>query len=156
VPRDISEIIDLTSPAYASAVESGRVISNRADYSRLWRWPDFYPLEMACRHCGEQYYWPEFMDRLQTARTTVGRSFIITSAHRCALHNARVGGAPLSQHLGLAVDISLKGHDKQTLLMACQSAGFRGFGFYLTFLHIDLGRARQWYGNKRARNLWTQ
>lgn len=121
-----------------------------------WRWPNFYPLEMACRHCGEQYDWPEFMDRLQAARTTVRRSFIITSAHRCALHNARVGGAPLSQHLRLAVDISLKGHDRQRLLTACQSAGFRGFGFYSTFLHIDLGRTRQWYGNKRARHLWTQ
>ncbi len=121
-----------------------------------WPWPNFSRAEMACRHCAEQFVWPEFMDRLQAARTHAGRPFSILSAHRCALHNARVGGAPLSQHLRLAVDISLHGHDRASLLWACQKAGFQGFGFYTTFLHIDLGRSRQWYGNQQARNLWIQ
>ena len=109
---------------------------------------------MACRHCGEGYTWPEFMDRLQSARDRVGRPFRIHSAHRCALHNARVGGAPLSQHLRLAVDIGLRGHDRHALHAALRAAGFRGFGFYRTFIHADLGPAREWFGGNHARKLW--
>lgn len=119
-----------------------------------WTWPNFSPAEMACRHCGQVYNWPEFMDCLQAARTDAGRVFEITSAHRCSLHNARVGGAPLSQHLKLAADISLKGHDLGRLYSACLRSGFQGFGFYTSFLHVDLGRPRRWFGNKQARSIW--
>ena len=119
-----------------------------------WPWQNFTSAEMSCRHCGETYAWPEFMDRLQVARNQVGRPFKILSAHRCSLHNARVGGAPLSQHLRLAADISLVGHDKRALLLACRRAGFTSFGFYNTFLHIDLGRPRHWYGGQKAKDLW--
>ena len=119
-----------------------------------WRWRNFTPEEMACRHCGESYAWPEFMDRLQDARERVGRPFRIHSAHRCSLHNARVGGAPFSQHLRLAVDIGLAGHDRFTLRDALRAAGFRGFGFYQTFIHADLGPAREWFGGTHARNFW--
>jgi len=94
------------------------------------------------------------MDRLQAARDEVGRPFQILSAHRCAWHNARVGGAPLSQHLKLAVDIRASGHNRQALFKACRDAGFTGFGFYSTFLHIDLGRRRQWWSSQTVRDLW--
>ncbi len=123
----------------------------------LWqggKWPNFSSSEMACRHCGEIYYWPEFMDRLQKARNLAGRAFHIHSAHRCSLYNAMIGGAPLSQHLKLAADISTKNHDRQNLYQSCLRAGFRGFGFYKTFLHIDLGRRRYWFGSQKARELW--
>ncbi len=119
-----------------------------------WRWPNFHPEEFACRHCGETYYWPDFFDRLQSARQRVGRPFHILSGHRCALHNAKIQGAPLSQHLKLAVDISAYGHNRSDLLEACRMAGFRGFGFYQTFLHIDLGRPRHWLSGEIARDLW--
>jgi len=125
--------------------------------NRRWdktRWPNFSQFEMACSHCGEVYQWPEFMDRLQYARALATRPFRIHSAHRCSLHNARIGGAPLSQHLKLAVDIGLAGHDPHVLYQACKTAGFKGFGFYQTFLHIDLGRRRSWYGNIKAKQLW--
>ena len=109
---------------------------------------------MSCRHCGEFYIWPDFMDKLQAARKDVGRPFHILSAHRCSLHNVRIGGAPLSQHLRLAADISLRGHNRRNLLSTCRRAGFTGFGFYSTFLHIDLGRPRHWYGGQKAKDLW--
>ncbi len=132
------------------------MILNRKQDDVTWPWPHFTRLEMACRHCGEEYHWPYFMDCLQSARNSAGRAFHILSAHRCGLHNVRVGGAPLSQHLRLAADISLSGHTPSELHAACQQAGFTGFGYYLTFLHVDLGRARQWYGNQQARKQWTQ
>jgi len=130
------------------------LINKPARQSPHWRWPDFTIAEMSCRHCGESYIWPDFIEKLQEARNEVGRPFYILSAHRCSLHNARIGGAPLSQHLRLAVDISLAGHDKGVLLMGCRRAGFTGFGFYSTFLHIDLGRPRHWFGGQKAKDLW--
>lgn len=119
-----------------------------------WDWPHFSKAEMSCRHCGELYFWPKFMDRLEVTRVNVGRPLHVLSAHRCALHNARIGGAPRSQHLKLAADISLHGHNKRTVYRAAKTTGFTGFGFYQTFLHIDLGRARHWYGNQKAKELW--
>lgn len=125
--------------------------------SKQWdksRWPNFTSSEMACSHCGEVYHWPEFMDRLQRARVFAAKPFRINSAHRCSLHNARIGGAPLSQHLKLAADIALTGHGPHVLYQVCKEAGFTGFGFYQTFLHIDLGPRRSWYGNTKAKQLW--
>jgi len=130
--------------------------------NRQWdtfRWPNFSSPEMACRHCGEIYHWSEFMDRLQQARILAAKPFRIHSAHRCSLHNARIGGAPLSQHLKLAADIGLSGHEPRELYKSCRAAGFTGFGFYQTFLHIDLGPRRSWYGNtqhgnRKAKQLW--
>ncbi len=123
-------------------------------HSDDWPWKNFTRAEMSCRHCGANFYWPYFMERLQIARTEVDSPFQILSAHRCSLHNARIGGAPLSQHLKLAADISLRGHDKGALYSACRRAGFTGFGFYSTFLHIDLGRPRHWFGGQKAKDLW--
>jgi len=130
------------------------ITSKTLSHIDIWPWQSFSRLEMSCRHCGQGYHWPDFMARLQTARDSVRRPFHILSAHRCALHNARVGGAPLSQHLRLAADISLRGHNRFDLRAACQQAGFTGFGYYTTFLHVDLGRSRHWYGNQNARKLW--
>lgn len=128
-------------------------VENNQD-TRNWRWPDFQLAEFSCHHCGESYFWSEFFDCMQTARSRVGRPFIILSGHRCSLHNARVGGAPFSEHLRLAADISVNGHDRSALLDACQYAGFTGFGFYTTFIHIDLGRPRRWWSGDKARQLW--
>ncbi len=120
-----------------------------------WHWSDFTPKEMSCRHCGEYFHDPEFMERLQWSRDRLGLAFLINSAHRCWRHNLAVGGAPKSSHKQLAADISLNGHDKNKLLATCRAAGFEGFGFYQTFLHIDLGRPRHWFGSQHAKDFWN-
>lgn len=117
------------------------------------RWPNFHPSEFACTRTGEYYHWPEFLDRLQVARTAVGRPFHINSGHRSYYHNWLVGGAPASEHLRLAVDISLEGHDKHEIKAVLREAGFKGFGYYNSFIHVDLGRSRFWFG-KDARVSW--
>lgn len=119
------------------------------------RWPNFTPAELACRHCGELFWWPEAFDAIQYVRTALGRPLRLFSAHRCSIHNANVGGAPLSQHKRIAFDNSLAGHDRPALVAACRQAGFTGFGGYATFLHVDLGKPRRWYGNEHGRKLWT-
>ena len=130
--------------------------------AREWPWKNFKPEELACRHCGEIYYWPEFMDALQALRERAGRPIRLLSGHRCALHNARVGGAPLSQHLRLAVDVSLigvevslLGHDRQELAKQARAQGFTGLGYYQNFLHLDMGRKRYWFGGDEAKKLWV-
>jgi zinc D-Ala-D-Ala carboxypeptidase len=119
------------------------------------RWPNFDPIEFACSCCGEFYWDAVAFDKIQAVRTLLGKPLRINSSHRCPIHNAKVGGAPLSQHKKIAFDISIIGHDQWELLAAARAAGFTGFGFYLTFLHVDLGNAREWYNSADARKQWT-
>ena len=119
-----------------------------------WPWSNFSPAELACRHCGKHYYWPEYMDALQTLRERAGRPIRLLSGHRCALHNASVGGAPLSQHLRLATDLDLREHDRKQLAIMARECGFTGLGYYQNFLHIDMGGKRHWFGSERAKEKW--
>jgi hypothetical protein len=47
---------------------------------------------------------------------------------------------------GAAFDISMANHDPESFEAAARAVGFTGFGFYprQNFMHIDIGRARQW------------
>ena len=75
---------------------------------------------------------------------------VLSNVCRCALHNAREGGRPASEHLrGRAGDIQLLGYPKRRLRIAAGNVGFTGFGYYNGFLHVDTGRPR-WWGNKEG------
>jgi len=63
-----------------------------------WLWPHFTPQEIASRGDKSILVNYEALDKLENARTIMRKSFIINSAYRDPLHNARVGGAPLSSH----------------------------------------------------------
>jgi hypothetical protein len=120
------------------------------------RWPHFSLREIACRCCGETYVDAAALDALERLRCDLARPLVITSAHRCALHNARVGGAPLSRHKRLAFDIALAGHDPLRLVTAARAAGFTGFGFGQTFLHLDTrARPAHWFYGQRSIQQWT-
>lgn len=101
--------------------------------------------ELECRcGCGTRFIDSSALLKLQALREHMSRPLIINSAARCPLHNARIGGAPLSQHRSTnlrpstAFDISLRGHDKQSLIFAAEAVGFGGIGTsYNTFLHVD-------------------
>ena len=129
----------------------------RGGTSIIWdhaRWPNFSRAELSCRHCGDYIHDIEFLDRLQALRARLKRSVRILSGHRCALHNARVGGAPLSHHLRMAVDVDISTHNRRDLVRIAQEVGFTGFGYYRTFLHLDMGRPRFWYGSEKAKKTW--
>ncbi len=111
----------------------------------VWRWPNFTPAEIASNGDGSVLINADAMDKLQLLRDLIGRPLIINSAYRDPIYNAKVGGAPLSMHKqGRAFDIALRGHDRRQLARAAQAAGFTGFGYYNTFLHVDTGRKRSW------------
>ncbi len=111
-----------------------------------WRWPNFAPAEIASKGDGSLKVVPAALDALERARALAGRPLAILSAYRDPLHNARVGGAPLSRHkAGDAFDIALAGADQEALAAALKGAGFTGFGLgYRTFVHADLGPHRSW------------
>lgn len=108
------------------------------------RWPNFSPHELACPCCGEICVRDDALDAIQRLRTAMGVPLIIDSGHRCAIHNAMVGGAPLSQHKTLAFDVRLAGHDPMRLQKTARAAGFTGFGYGQTFLHVDTRPLAAW------------
>lgn len=125
------------------------------------RWPNFTVWELCCKcrkYCRQEYWHePAFLDKLQSCRNAFGRPMVINSAHRCALHNAAVGGAPMSMHKKIAVDVSIRGMTSwqmKSLLSSARAAGFTGFGYYSTFLHLDCGRPRFWFSGKAGREKW--
>lgn len=111
-----------------------------------WRWKNFTPFEIASRGDGLIVIDEDALDRLQHFREIVGVPFTPNSAYRSEEHNARVGGAPNSQHrYGRAFDIPIKpGLSRNLIHRAARRAGFTGYGDYNTFVHIDTGAPRYW------------
>jgi zinc D-Ala-D-Ala carboxypeptidase len=114
---------------------------------KLWRWPNFTPEEIACRGDGKIRINAPALDKLQALRDKLGVPLIVNSAYRSPAYNRKVGGAKQSTHLqGAAFDISMANHDPESFQAAARAVGFTGFGFYprQNFMHVDIGRARQW------------
>lgn len=132
-------------------------IANLADHP-AWDtgcWPHFVPAEIACPCCGELCIWAEALDAIERLRVAMNAPLRINSGHRCALHNARIGGAPLSMHKHLAFDVSLAGLDAARLAKEARRVGFTGFGFGQTFLHLDTrGRPAHWFYGERSKAKW--
>ena len=112
--------------------------------------PHFTAAELRCKcGCGLAQFQPGFLDHLEALRRAYGRAMTISSACRCAAHNARVSPqAPLrSLHIGdketrpghlgtLAVDVAITGMDKADLFAAAWRLGW-SIGWNHAFLHID-------------------
>jgi hypothetical protein len=76
-----------------------------------------------------------------------GQTIRINSAYRSPAANATAGGASNSYHMtGKAFDCSISGRSNQIRFMnLAYQVGFRGFGAYGTFTHIDTrGGASSW------------
>lgn len=137
----------------------GSGVIDVAHYSQIaprhWPWENFSPPELASPTSGALLLERDAVARLQAMRTYLGHALRINSAYRDVFDNRRVGGRPASHHrFGRAFDISLHGRDRHAVLAAARAAGFTGFGYYRTFLHVDTARARFWYG-KNAQELWN-
>ena len=105
----------------------------------------FKASELACRcGCETCYIKRSALDKLEHLRILVDVPVIINSACRCPCHNARVGGAPLSQHRSTwyhpstAFDIRITSQlSEENIVRAAKKVGFKGIGIYKTFVHID-------------------
>lgn len=118
---------------------------------RRWnkkRWPNFSADEMGCKcGCGEVWWSPAEFDRAQRLRFGLEREVNFNSTHRCWRYNARIGGAPVSQHKKIAFDFSLRNitpDELASLQELAIEAGFRTFGLYGTFIHMDSRLGRFW------------
>lgn len=77
---------------------------------------------------------------LDTARHIIDRPIYVTSAYRCARHNAAVGGVADSQHLrGRAADVYADGVTVDELAAVFRSLHAGGIGRYhgAGFVHVD-------------------
>lgn len=90
---------------------------------------------------------------LQAIRDHFGKPITITSAYRCPVHNANVGGATGSRHCaGDAADIVVKDVTPRTVAQYAESIGILGIGLYESskdgyFVHIDTRNYKSfWYG----------
>ncbi len=147
---------------------------------RDWPFAYFSPHELASRGNGAVCTVIAAGERLDALRRLLGKPLVVSSAYRDPLHNARVGGAPLSRHkAGDAADILAGGIPRRELLAAAENCGFTGIGLYRTFIHLDCrplrpltrpgksgpGRAEskttpqppvRWFsGGRRTLELWT-
>ncbi len=112
-----------------------------------WRWKYFTRDELKCKGDGTFVANNNALDKLERLRELMGVPLTINSAYRSPAHNRKIGGADNSMHVqGRAFDISVKGHEPSAVYTAALHAGFTGFGFYRTFLHVDTGAKRSWGG----------
>ena len=98
--------------------------------------------EFACKcGCGFSSVDAELLSVLENLREFFGKPITITSACRCATHNANVGGSPKSAHRqGIAADIVIANTDPEIVYHRLDMLHPQcyGIGKYDTFTHIDV------------------
>ena len=94
---------------------------------------------------------PEFLQRLDNARSIANIPFGINSGYRTVAHNAKVGGVDSSSHTeGWAADIACKdGAKRWTIINALLKAGINRIGVSSSFIHADCDPT------KPANVIWT-
>lgn len=97
-----------------------------------------------------------FLYRLEKLRKRLGMPLIVTSAYRCADHNAKVSktGKTGPHTTGQAVDLLISGEDAYRIVKVATKLGFTGIGvsqkgtWSSRFIHVDdiagIGRPRIW------------
>lgn len=97
--------------------------------------------ENCCGNCAPVH--PALIAALQELRDKVGTALTLSSGFRCVTHNAKVGGAPGSQHtLGMAADVLCPpGWSPERLARTAETVeAFRkgGIGIYPGRIHVDV------------------
>jgi uncharacterized protein YcbK (DUF882 family) len=102
----------------------------------------FSRAEFACRcNCGLDTVDVKLLEALELLHAKSRQSVYINDACRCVVHNAKVGGAPTSQHLiGKAADMRSAAltPDQVADFFEQQFPNSHGIGRYDTFTHIDV------------------
>jgi uncharacterized protein YcbK (DUF882 family) len=90
-------------------------------------------------------------ENLQVLRDHLGEPVRLNSGYRTQKYNARIGGAPKSQHLlAKAADITVKSKTpkqvKATIEKLIKAGKMKdgGIGLYAGFVHYDVGPVRRW------------
>lgn len=125
-------------------------------------WPEnFHPRTdpmLVSPDTGEIYFDIESFQALQRLRDNLG-PLRLFSGYRSRKYNARIGGAPRSQHSEkIAFDLAIGNLNVHAMAIAAREAGFTGLGYYPSrgFLHVDRGRSRFWYGSQKDKKIMLQ
>lgn len=108
--------------------------------------------EFACNcGCGSDTVDVETLQLCEEVRELVGAPVMVTSGHRCARHNRRVGGARNSQHVkGRAADLAVPDPQAVYDALVRRYPDRYGFGCYPRhgFVHVDTrsGLPARWQG----------
>lgn len=87
---------------------------------------------------------------LMRVQARFGKRLRVNSGYRDPDYNRKVGGERGSKHIsGTALDISWEGFgssasERSRFVEIAKEEGFKGFGGYNRFIHIDLGPRRSW------------
>ena len=108
--------------------------------------------EYSCHHCGmlppdveenEKY---DILFRIfASIREAWGKPIVINSGFRCPLHNAYIGGSPISVHLfGLALDLDCRDEEEvidlyDLITMMEPDLRIGQYKRNETFIHMDIG-----------------
>lgn len=94
---------------------------------------------------------------LQAMRDQLG-PIHLNSGFRSRLYNAQIpNSSPFSMHWQIiAFDLRLAGYNRHSVKQTALDVGFTGIGMYSTFLHVDRGARREWYGSVQAKKIWTE
>lgn len=101
----------------------------------------FRESEFGCKCCNATVPNPHLLVVLELIRQHFKRPIYINSGYRCEKHNAKVGGAKLSQHrLGTAADIVVDNVSPIEVYKYVDSIFPDSYGLaaYETFTHIDV------------------
>ena len=94
---------------------------------------------------------PEFLQKLDNARTLAGVAFRINSGYRTPAHNAKVGGVADTSHCGgWAADIACSdGNLRFKIIDSLLKSGIQRIGVADSFIHCDCDPT------KPAQVIWT-
>lgn len=100
-----------------------------SDLPEHWRWPNFSPEELRCKHTGALIVVPAFMDKVQAMRSALGFPWPISSGYRHTSHPAEVGkDQPGAHTFGRAVDVKVYGERAMQIVELARAFGFTGIG----------------------------
>lgn len=117
----------------------------------FWRWENFTPKEIASHTLVNGQRGPKgpllvnerALDMLQELRYGWGEPIIISSGYRHPDYNEWVGGASRSKHMeGIAFDSPKNLTEMQEYVNLAVEIGFKGIGYYNTFVHVDARQTR--------------
>ncbi len=121
--------------------EMDRLVASKGDtgmnFDEMFSW--FTRTEFDCRcGCGYNVVKPQFLLKLDLARTFAGIPFVLNSGCRCPDHNKAVKSTSENHIIGVAADIRCNtSSNRHKVLSGLFAVGFQRIGVYRTYIHVD-------------------
>ena len=105
-------------------------------------------------HVGGEQIKADALSRLNRIRESLRVRYRIDSGFRAKEHNKKVGGASRSEHInGQAFDVRVPRSHRASFYEAATEAGFKGYGWGNSTVHIDTGKQRWWTYDDKGKHV---